>query len=525
MSLTIQLKLSLGDSHRHISILKSTSLLDLQATVATMFALPRNAVLKFTYIDEENDRISIGSSQELADAFAQSNALHLLVAETGEFFVPTEEEKVVVAENNSDDDDDASSSESEEESALVQFFRDLGARLQGEGASVAAQVKKAVDELLQSGVVARDQLAQAYAALAASPKEMQDLVSKMIVILREQHATIAALGADAALSRARHGALCDRCRLTIVGVRYKCSACADFDLCAGCFRLNAVDHQHPESHLFLTIVAPLRGSPAVFYQPPVPLPPPMPPVPVPVPVRRSFVPPPPPAPRGPLWARLVSDETIPEGTKVKPGEQFTKIWRIENNGGVAWPSGCVVVAVGGQTLSDFEASEALPAVQPGQSISVAVDMRAPQEPGEFTSFWRLAENNNERFGARLWVTIQVEEEEAKEEVAEEEQEQPEPPVDEPEPEPPVSEAPVGDSILNVIERSFEHIEQAVAQIIDPPAAAIEPAAAPIDDSLWRSQRSQLKAMGFGQNEEQLQQLLQKHNGEVLKVVQELLEDL
>jgi hypothetical protein len=571
MSLTIQLKITLGETTRQISILKSTNLLDLQSTVTKLFALSPNAVVKFTYLDEDNDRISIGSSQELADAFAHTNALHLhAVAETS-LFVTTEND-----ENESEQIDDFEEEEEEQQqeeqeeeeqeeeeiddSPLIQFFRDLGARLQGEGQSVAAQLKKAVDDLLQSGVVARDQLAQAYAALAASPKEMQDLVSKMIVILREQHDTIAALN-GAGLSEARHAALCDRCRQSIVGVRYKCSACADYDLCAACFRHNIIDKQHPESHLFLTIVAPLRGSPAVFYQqrpwqrqalPPV----------------RPFLhPPPPPPPAAPpaappmfnhLCGRLVSDETIPDGTKVKPGEEFTKIWRIENNGLFNWPEGVVVVSVGGQPLSDYGASEPMPALKIGESMSVAVDMRAPQEPGNYTSFWRLAMPNvGTHFGARLWVTIQVEPEVVEEvEVEEEEVEEEEavaveekaleefvaePDVEEEaEPAPPVSEAPIGDSILNVIERSFEHIEQVVSQIVDPAPAAVEavapaepaaPAAvaaevvvAQEDESLWRSQRSQLKAMGFGQNDDQLKQLLKKHNGEVLKVVQELLED-
>lgn len=630
MSLTIQLKITLNNNEtRHISILKSTNLSNLQSTVISLFSLsPRHtnaSSIKFAYDDDDNDRISIGSSEELADAFqlAKGSFLQLHASAENVVFAAKNEEKLEIANavaNNDDgvgDDSESENVENSNESPLVQFFKDLGQKLQSEGASVAAHVKKVVDEMLRSGVVSHDEMLEVYAALAASPKELQDLVGKMVAILCEQYETIAALP-DPTLSRARHAALCDRCRQSIVGVRYKCSACADYDLCSACFRLNITDKQHDESHLFLTIVAPLRGSPAVFRNlrprrwPPVSVPAPVPvpaPIAVPPPMPSHFhaplyhqtpvyAPQPPqhngygPAPRyqqqpaHPLFARFVCDETIPDGTKMKPGEQFTKIWLVENTGHGPWSVGCQAVSVGGDVLSDFDASESLPVVSSGQQISIAVDMRAPEEPGSYTSFWRLASANGERFGQRLWTTIIVEEEEevlveeeeevveeekAQEEVVEEQEQEAEEElaeaaeefeaaaveeierqiVAEPEPEDEVeavreaeAELPepeqIDNSLLNVIERSFEHIEQIVAPIVAPIVDAIAESAAPAvveepvapaaevvaeeEAALWRSQRSQLKAMGFGQNDAHLQQLLKKHNGEVLKVVQELLED-
>jgi hypothetical protein len=35
--------------------------------------------------------------------------------------------------------------------------------------------------------------------------------------------------------RRRAGALCDRCDVSITGTRFSCTACDDFDLCAGCY--------------------------------------------------------------------------------------------------------------------------------------------------------------------------------------------------------------------------------------------------------------------------------------------------
>ena len=68
-----------------------------------------------------------------------------------------------------------------------------------------------------------------------------------------------------------HAAYCDHCRNSIVGVRYRCSMCPDYDLCAQCydscparqpgqaqFLSTGQAHQsvHDPSHLFLRIDKP-----------------------------------------------------------------------------------------------------------------------------------------------------------------------------------------------------------------------------------------------------------------------------
>lgn len=53
----------------------------------------------------------------------------------------------------------------------------------------------------------------------------------------------------------KHEAVCDRCDVQIVGVRYKCLACPDFDYCSACFQ-NA-DEDHP-GHRFAPIYEQLK---------------------------------------------------------------------------------------------------------------------------------------------------------------------------------------------------------------------------------------------------------------------------
>jgi hypothetical protein len=53
---------------------------------------------------------------------------------------------------------------------------------------------------------------------------------------------------------------CDACRMCpVVGVRYKCSTCPDYDLCADCIATNESSNgrYHPADHIFLRIARPV----------------------------------------------------------------------------------------------------------------------------------------------------------------------------------------------------------------------------------------------------------------------------
>jgi len=58
----------------------------------------------------------------------------------------------------------------------------------------------------------------------------------------------------------RHLAFCDSCRKDIYGVRYKCTVCPDYDLCAVCEEKNVEETFHPEEHIFLKMNKPRKGG-------------------------------------------------------------------------------------------------------------------------------------------------------------------------------------------------------------------------------------------------------------------------
>ncbi len=53
-----------------------------------------------------------------------------------------------------------------------------------------------------------------------------------------------------------HGAICDVCDFPILGVRFKCLNCADFDICAACEQ-EGLHAGHPDTHLFVVLPRPV----------------------------------------------------------------------------------------------------------------------------------------------------------------------------------------------------------------------------------------------------------------------------
>lgn len=98
-------------------------------------------------------------------------------------------------------------------------------------------------------------------------------------------------------------------------------------------------------------------------------------------------------------AAFVSDVTIPDGTEMDPGENFTKTWRLKNTGSCTWTSGYDLYffgqdAMGGPASVQLTNST----VAPNQTVDVSVDLTAPNSPGEYRGDWKLRNSSNVVFG-------------------------------------------------------------------------------------------------------------------------------
>lgn len=183
--------------------------------------------------------------------------------------------------------------------------------------------------------------------------------------------------------------VCDGCNGPVVGTRYKCSVCPDYDLCETCELKGGV---HDSTHPLLKITTPLNpssragsrgGRTCPYYRRGT---------------NRAMAP----------LARFVQDVNMGDrsGNTLAPSSKFLKTWRMRNEGSTAWSEGTILAFVGGDQLGAPE-SVAVPAVAVGGEVDISVAMIAPSVPGRYVSYWRLCGPEGARFGHRVWVDIQV----------------------------------------------------------------------------------------------------------------------
>lgn len=105
-------------------------------------------------------------------------------------------------------------------------------------------------------------------------------------------------------------------------------------------------------------------------------------------------------------ADFVSDVTIPDGTILDPGETFTKTWRLKNAGTCSWTPSYAVVFSNGDSMSGPATQALTTTVNPGQTVDISVNLKAPSTPGDYTSYWKLRNAVGVTF-ATFYVDIKV----------------------------------------------------------------------------------------------------------------------
>ncbi|MBI3168367.1 MAG: hypothetical protein HYZ22_07815 [Chloroflexi bacterium] len=103
----------------------------------------------------------------------------------------------------------------------------------------------------------------------------------------------------------------------------------------------------------------------------------------------------------------IDDVTIEDGTRMKPGEKFTKTWLVQNIGGCAWRPGFSFQHVGGDSMrgSPVILTEAIPT---GAKREISVDLVVPSGiNGVIESAWQMADESGIFFGDTLSVKIIV----------------------------------------------------------------------------------------------------------------------
>ncbi|XP_059300000.1 protein JOKA2-like isoform X1 [Lycium ferocissimum] len=195
---------------------------------------------------------------------------------------------------------------------------------------------------------------------------------------------------DGAAAIFHRGVRCDGCGVhPITGPRFKSKVKEDYDLCSLCFAQMGNDADYIRMDRPVTYHHPIAFK--GLHDP-----------------RDIF--------RGcgvkspKLDSRFTLDVNVLDGTIMAPLTPFTKVWRMRNNGNIVWPQGTRLVWIGGDRLSDAFSVE-LQITSVGLAVDheldVAVDFTAPELPGRYISYWRMALPSGQKFGQRVWVLIKV----------------------------------------------------------------------------------------------------------------------
>jgi hypothetical protein len=112
-------------------------------------------------------------------------------------------------------------------------------------------------------------------------------------------------------------------------------------------------------------------------------------------------------------AKFSKDVTVPDNTRMDPGEEFEKIWRLENVGTCPWTENYSVVFDSGNIMDGPPSITLETTVEPGGTIDISIPLTAPLTNGTHKGNWLLRNANGLLFGlgddadAPFWVIIVV----------------------------------------------------------------------------------------------------------------------
>jgi hypothetical protein len=97
-------------------------------------------------------------------------------------------------------------------------------------------------------------------------------------------------------------------------------------------------------------------------------------------------------------------------TDMDPGEDFEKIWRVQNTGTCTWDDGYYLAfAFGNERLDGpgWKITRTADFVAPGETKDIGMQMTAPLKPGEYNSCWQMVNDRGVAFGEAFCVYIRV----------------------------------------------------------------------------------------------------------------------
>ncbi len=112
-------------------------------------------------------------------------------------------------------------------------------------------------------------------------------------------------------------------------------------------------------------------------------------------------------------AEFVQDLSVPDGSSIAPGASFTKTWRLRNASTCVWTPSYSLVFVSGDQLGGPISTPLTSNVNPGETVDLSVNLKAPTDGGSYAGYWMLRNSTGGFFGIGsggdkpFWVKISV----------------------------------------------------------------------------------------------------------------------
>ena len=107
-------------------------------------------------------------------------------------------------------------------------------------------------------------------------------------------------------------------------------------------------------------------------------------------------------------AIFVRDLTIPDGTRLRPGQSFTKTWLLRNVGKRAWSQEYRLAHRSGEMMATAPSIQLPDPVAAGAEVAVSAAMVAPPYLAHDRSEWQLQDPDGEWIGDTVWAEITLE---------------------------------------------------------------------------------------------------------------------
>lgn len=104
---------------------------------------------------------------------------------------------------------------------------------------------------------------------------------------------------------------------------------------------------------------------------------------------------------------FLRDVNVPDGQHFLAGQPIEKSWEVRNDGTCPWTRGYSLHLVDGSNAMGAIDRQALPESQPGETMIITIQFRAPAQAGTYRSAWKAHDSGGEPFGVQIYVEIIV----------------------------------------------------------------------------------------------------------------------